>query len=154
MPEYIIRTLDDINFSLRCPLCSNSYKSKSGVITHAKHCSENSEQEESLNDVIVWKDYSATDMIIWQDELTKLVKELVNSNELALIQTQTPEQIRENIRQRMKARTSNDYIEECDIYRIYEFFFGLTETDIKSRTDEACIRMRKLLFPSDDISSN
>lgn len=152
MPEYINRTLIDIKFGLRCPFCSNSFKSKSGVITHAKHCSENSEQEESLDEIIVWEEYSATDMIRWQDEITKLVKELVNSNNLALIQTQAPEQIRENIRTRMKIRTENDYIEECDIYRIYEFFFGLSEED--NRTEEACNRMRKLLFLQGNSSSH
>jgi hypothetical protein len=150
MPIYINRTLTEVVFGLRCPFCSNKYKSKSGVITHAKHCSENTDPDISLVDIIVWKDNSAIDMINWEDEITKLAKELIVSNELALIQTQTPEQIRETIRYKMKQRTFNNYIEEFDIYRIYEFFFGLTETDINKRTEEACYRMRNLLFPQDD----
>lgn len=150
MPEYINRTLTEAVFGLRCPFCSNKYESRSEVITHAKHCSENTDPGERLDDIIVWKDNSAIDMINWQDEITKLAKELIVSNELALLQTQTPEQIRETIRNKMKQRTYNNYIEECDIYRIYEFFFGLTETDINNRTEEACNRMKKLFFPQDD----
>lgn len=147
MPQYINRKLNEVLFGLRCPFCSNNYKSKSGVITHAKHCSENTDPNESLDDLIVWEDNSATDMINWQNELSNLAKELIISNELAVLQNQTPEQIRETIRNKMKQRTANNYIEECDIYRIYEFFFGLTETDINNRKEEQCTRVMKMFYP-------
>ena len=90
-------------------------------------------------------DISASDMIKWQEEVIKLIKELTISNELSLIQTQTPEQIRKNIRERMKTRTDNDYIEEYDIYRIYEFFFGLTEADINNRKQEQINRIMQFI---------
>jgi hypothetical protein len=38
---------------------------------------------------------------------------------------------------------------EPDIYNIYEFFFGLTETDIKNRSDEFSDRMWKNFFVED-----
>lgn len=145
MPTYTNRSLSDVRFGFTCPFCSTSYKSTSGVTTHAKQCDDNPEPDEDLDDVIVWGETSASNMIHWQSEISKLVKELIRSNELAVMQTQTPEQIREFIRQRMKNRTMNEYNEESDIYRIYEFFFGLTETDIHTRGNAFCIRMKKYL---------
>ena len=145
MPTYSNRLLTDVSFGFTCPFCSKSYKSNSGVTTHARHCDDNPVSDEDLDDVIVWEETSASKMIHWQSEISKLVKELIRSNELAVMQTQTPEQIREFIRERMKNRTMNEYNEESDIYRIYDFFFGLTETDIHTRDNEFCIRMKKLL---------
>jgi hemerythrin superfamily protein len=93
-------------------------------------------------------DISASDMIKWQEEVIKLIKELTISNELSLIQTQTPEQIRKNIREIMKTRTDNNYIEEYDIYRIYEFFFELTEADINNRKQEQINRIMQFIDES------
>jgi len=149
MPEYMYRNFGEFDVCLQCPFCGNDYKTKSGIISHAKHCNDNPDTELSLDNIIVWKSASALDMIKWQAEVPKLVKELINSSELAIIQTHTPEQIREDIRTRMRLRTANNYIEECDIYNIYEFFFGLTETDIKNRSDEFNDRMWKSLFVED-----
>lgn len=150
MPTYITRTVTDVNFGFSCPFCANKYKSKSGLITHAKHCKENPEPGETFDDIVVWEGASATDMITWQEEVIKLTKELIVSNEMTLIQSQEPEQIRDNIRQRLIVRMQNNYVEESDIYRIYEFFFGLTDADVNNRIKEACGRMRKIFFPQDD----
>ena len=153
MPTYINRILADMDFRLRCPFCSNGFKAKSGLITHTKHCDGNPDSQDSLDNIIV-DDYSASHMIKWQEEVSKLVKELINTNELALISTQTPEQIRENIRLRMRQRIGSNYSEESDIYSIYEFFFGLSETDIASRNEEFYNRMKEMFDPQDDTNSN
>jgi len=145
MPTYINKTLADVVLDLRCPFCSNNYRSKSGLIKHIKHCKENPDPELILDDAFIMDDISASDMIKWQEEVIKLIKELTISNELSLIQTQTPEQIRKNIRERMKTRTDNDYIEEYDIYRIYEFFFELTEADINNRKQEKINRIMQFI---------
>lgn len=152
MPVYINRNLEEVAFGLRCPFCSNNYKSKSGLITHAKHCSENTDPKECLEHIIIWEDYSVSDLIIWQDEITKLAKELIISNEMLLIQGESPEQIRDFIRNKIKNRTCNNYIEEYDIYRIYEFFFGLSETDKNNRKEEQCARIMKMFYPQDNTN--
>ena len=149
MPVYINRNLSDITFGFSCPFCHNNYKTKAGLITHTKYCSDNEESGESLEYIFVSENNSAADMINWQNEIIKLTKELVVSNELALLESQSPEHIREIIRGKMKTRTYNNYIEECDIYNVYEFFFGLSETDNHNRKEEACVRLMKMFNPQD-----
>ncbi len=146
MPHYITRIPAEVHFGLNCPFCSNIFKTKSGILSHAKHCVDNDNLDDDLEDIIVWEDITALDWIECQVEISKFVKELASSNMLATIQTQTPEEIREYIRAITHTRVNGSYIDEYDIYRIYEYFFGLTEADIECRKKEMCERLKNNLW--------
>jgi len=149
MPQYINRTIEEVVSNYRCPFCLNEYKTKTAVKNHAKKCNDNYDIGESLDNIFVDENITANEIIQRQDEITHFTKLLTINNDLAKIQTQTPEEIRNNIKQSLRQKFNNDYYEVGDIYRIYEFFFGLTEADKINRINENYLVINKHLTPTE-----
>lgn len=135
MPVYTEQTVESINLYavLECPFCS--YKSptikyKSQMLNHIKNCNRYEQENDNIED----DEYGEEDETIgyylnWRINLINTVKKFIKTDVLAQLYTQTPEQIRLYIKNKLLENTQIDRRADLDTFWIYSKFFEIDDVE-------------------------
>lgn len=124
MPQYQYKIIKDIPKWIYCPLCGGyDTKNESHFINHFNKCED---YEGHIDDI---KDYYIDDLTTIGDFLEqkknciKITKDLIKTHELKNIESQSYNEIKQYIKNKLVINTP--YIElNSDAINIYNFFFG------------------------------
>jgi hypothetical protein len=135
MPVYTPQTEETINIYaiLDCPFCSYrspSVKYRSQMLNHIKKCNEHEQENDNIEDDEHDEDGETIRQYLdWRINLINTVKKFIRTNELDLINNQTPEQIREYIKNKLLENIVRDRRIDIDTFWIYTKFFELCEVE-------------------------
>jgi hypothetical protein len=135
MPIYKPQTVESINLYtvLDCPFCSyssTSIKYKSQILNHIKKCNEHEQENNNIEDDCCDDgEETVGHYLDWRINLTNIVKKFIRTNELALINSQTPEQIRLYIKKNLLENILIDRRADLDTFWIYRLFFEMDELE-------------------------
>ena len=107
MPVYRHQTEESMNLYavLDCPYCSYSnptIKYRSQILNHIKKCKTHEQENDNIEDDNCNDDEETVKYYLdWMINLINTIKKFIRTNELALINTQTPEQIRLYIKNKL-----------------------------------------------------
>lgn len=141
MPVYTPQTAESINLHavLACPFCSYSsptVKYRSQILNHIKKCDEYEQGDDIIEDDECGEgDETIGHYLDWRINLINVVKKFIRTNELALINTQTPEEIRSYIKNKLVENITPDRRTEMDSFWIYKKFFEMDEIEDQKLMD-------------------
>lgn len=134
---YSRRTIKDIPNWLACPLCSNyETKNRNYLLKHFNKCEEYDGHIDDVESYDIDEVTTIGDFINQEMNCINLTKLLIQSNELETLQTQTPDEIRLFIKNKLLLNINQYPSIELDANIIQEFFFGETEETRQKFIDE------------------
>ena len=135
MPIYKPQTVESINLYsvLDCPFCSYSsinIKYRSQILNHIKKCNEHEQENNNIEDDSCCDDEETVGHYLdWSINLINTVKKFIRTNELAIINSQTPEEIRLYIKKNLLENILIDRRADLDTFWIYRWFFEMDELE-------------------------
>lgn len=141
MPAYTPQTAESINLHavLACPFClysSLTVKYRSQILNHIKKCDEYEQGDDIIEDDECGEgDETIGHYLDWRINLINTVKKFIRTNEFALINTQTPEQIRLYIKNKLLESILTDRRIELDVFWIYTKFFEMNDIERQKYDD-------------------
>jgi hypothetical protein len=137
MPVYRPQTEESIHLYavLACPYCSYSspsIKYRSQMLNHIKKCNEHEQENDNIEDDNCNDGEETVKYYLdWRINLINTIKKFIRTNELALINTQTPEQIRLYIKNKLLENITIDRRIDLDTFWIYRHFFEMNDIENK-----------------------
>jgi len=141
MPVYTQQIADTINLYkvLECPFCSYSsptVKYKSQMLSHIKKCDNYEQTDDNIEDNVYGEEDETIGYYLdWRVNLINIVKKFIRTNELALINTQTPEQLRAYIKSKLLENMTTDRRIYLDTFWIYTKFFEMNDIERQKYDD-------------------
>ena len=137
MPVYRPQTEESIHLYavLDCPYCSYTnptVKYRSQMLNHIKKCNEHEQENDNIEDDNCNDGEETVKYYLdWRINLINTIKKFIRTNELALINTQTPEQIRLYIKNKLLENIIIDRRIDLDTFWIYRHFFEMNDIENK-----------------------
>jgi hypothetical protein len=131
MPVYTPQTIDNVKLYLvlACPFClysSPTITYKSQMLNHIKNCSEYEQENDNIeDDECDDGEETIGNYLDWRINIMNTVKKFIRTNELALINNQTPEEIRIYIKNKLLENILIDRRVDLDTFSIYRWFFDM-----------------------------
>lgn len=118
---------------LDCPFCSYTtptVKYKSQMINHIKKCNDYEQGNDNIEDDECNDGEETVGYYLdWRINLINTIKKFIRTNELALVNNQTPEQIRGYIKNKILASIAIDRRIDMDTFWIYKQFFEMDDAE-------------------------
>jgi len=144
MPVYTPQTAESINLYkvADCPFCSYTsptMKYKSQMLNHIKKCKDHEQENDNIEDDECDDGEETVGYYLnWRFTIISVVKTFIRTNELALINTQTSQDIRLYIKNKLLENINPDGTADfnkrldLDVFWIYAKFFEMNDTDNQS----------------------
>lgn len=135
MPLYIPQTVESIHLYaiIDCPFCSyNSpaIKYKSQILSHINKCKEHERENDNIEDDDCNDGEETVGYYLnWRINLFDTVKKFIRTNELVSLHTQSPEQIRQYIKNKLLENITFDTRADMDTFWIYTKFFEMNDLE-------------------------
>ena len=135
MPVYRQQTVDSVNLYkvLDCPYCSYSSPEviyKSQMLNHIKNCKDYEQENDNIEDDECGDGEETVGYYLnWRVNLINTVKKFIRTNELDLINTQTPEEIRLYIKNKLLENIFTNRRVDLDTFWIYTKFFEMNDIE-------------------------
>jgi hypothetical protein len=148
---YTNKVVEEIPKWLQCPLCGD-YETKylNYFIKHFNNCENYDGHIDDIESYDIDDNITIGDFIKQELNCIETTKILIKTNELNNIQTQTPSQIREYIKNKLMINIPSYLSIDMDIIKIYEFFFGISE-ESENEAAHKFISWLKLKRPETNI---
>jgi len=127
--EYFNYDTNPEGYEFACAFCEVFFKTKSGRLSHMKRCVVNHTGEEYDEECYLNGDLTVADHLRAEEELSTIIRQFIQSNELEPLSDQTGDQIQTYIKAKIQfvniGRDSVDF----KVFKMYEFFFEVTESE-------------------------